>query len=875
LKDTIDKLLKEGKISPSTSPYGAPVLFVKKKGGDLRMCIDYRALNSQTIKNRYALPRIDELLDRVHGANYFSKIDLTSGYYQIAIDEKDRHKTAFRTRYGHYEFNVMPFGLTNAPATFQTLMNDIFRDILDECVIVYLDDILIFSKTKKEHEQHLRTVLQRLIDNNLYGKLSKSVFFTDQLEYLGHVITPNGISPNPDLIKAILQFPRPQSLKALQSFLGLANYYRRFVEGYSGIVAPLTSVMGKHSGTRPIEWTDEMMHAFEEVKVKLTTYPCLRIPDPEGEFEVTTDASDDAKAVGAVLTQNGHPVAFESKKLDVHQLNYSVHDKEMFAIIYALDKWRAFLLGKHFKIYTDHRSLVFFKTQSNLNQRQLRWQEKAADFDCEILYKPGKENHVADALSRVQINVVCPVPQKSKQTEVKCGYQMDPLGEIMKTIQGGGESNRFHIDKGLLYYRNDEYSDWRLCIPKGQIRETILHDNHEAPIAGHPGRLKTYSNIARTYYWPGMSKDIKKHVQECDACQRTKKSHFPPAGMLQPMPIPHRPWSSLGMDLLGPLPESNRGHNMILVVIDRLTKMAHFIPTTHRYTSRIIANLFLENVFRYHGLPDSIVSDRDPKFTSHFWSALKKELGIKMLMSTAEHPQTDGQSEATVKLIQKMLRPFTINGSDWEELLPSLEFAYNNTEHSSTGQTPFYLNYGQHPTGPTRADTSNVPTVEHFVDNLLRLHQAARDAIQDAQLVQERAANKHRSVAPRLKENDWVLLQRKKDDRQKLGVIADGPFKVKNVYKNAVRLAFPTNSKAHPVVNISRVQYYFGTPPAEIAAPPASPTEPRYAVDKVLAKEIRKGKPYYYIHWKNYPSDDDSWEPEENLSPDLVQKYNQ
>lgn len=350
LKENINKLLAEGKIRPSTSPYGAPVLFVKKKDGGLRMCIDYRALNSQTIKNRYALPCIDELLDRLHGAIYFSKIDLTNGYYQIAIDERDRHKTAFRTRYGHYEFNVMPFGLTNAPATFQTLMNNIFRDMLDECVLVYLDDILIYSKTKEEHEEHLRKVLQRLKDNHLYGRIRKCLFFVDTIEYLGHIISPDGIRANPELVQAVARFPQPHSLKALQSFLGLANYYRKFIKNYSKIVVPLTNIIGKTSSLRPLEWTTEMQDAFETVKQHLTNAPCLIIPDPNGDFEVTTDASDgDTKAISAVLTQNGHPVAFESKKLDKHQLNYSVHDKEMCAIIHALDRWRPFLLGKPFK----------------------------------------------------------------------------------------------------------------------------------------------------------------------------------------------------------------------------------------------------------------------------------------------------------------------------------------------------------------------------------------------------------------------------------------------------------------------------------------------------------------------------------------------
>ena len=436
LKRQLDQLLKDGKIRPSTSPYGAPVLFVKKKDGKLRMCIDYRALNSQTIQNRYALPRIDELFDRLHGAKVFSKLDLTSGYYQIAIKLKDRHKTAFRTRYGHYEFNVMPFGLTNAPATFQTLMNDIFRDLLDVCVIVYLDDILVYSKSKEEHEQHLQQVLQRLKDNQLYAKLSKCTFFTNSIEYLGHIVNNEGLRPNPQLVQALVDFPRPKTLKELQSFLGLANYYRKFIANFSHIALPLTDATrnNQQGNLRPIEWTESMQTAFDALKEALTSAPCLALPDPDGEFEVTTDASEDAKAVGAVLTQNSHPVAYESTKLNTHQLNYPVHDKEMCAIMHALGRWRPFLLGRHFKVYTDHRSLVHFKTQSNLNQRQLRWQEKAADYDMEILYKPGKENVVADALSRIQINLLCPLPTHSLRAQVIKRYRNSPLGKLIKEV---------------------------------------------------------------------------------------------------------------------------------------------------------------------------------------------------------------------------------------------------------------------------------------------------------------------------------------------------------------------------------------------------------------------------------------------------------
>ena len=869
LKRQLDQLLKDGKIRPSTSPYGAPVLFVKKKDGKLRMCIDYRALNSQTIQNRYALPRIDELFDRLHGAKVFSKLDLTSGYYQIAINPKDRYKTAFRTRYGHYEFNVMPFGLTNAPATFQTLMNDIFRDLLDVCVIVYLDDILVYSKNKEEHEQHLRQVLQRLKEHQLYAKLSKCTFFASSIEYLGHIADGDGLRPNPRLVQALMDFPQPKTLKELQSFLGLANYYRKFIGRFSNIALPLTDATRNNtrSNLRPIEWTQPMQAAFDELKKALTSAPCLALPDPDGEFEVTTDASEDAKAVGAVLTQNGHPVAFESKKLNSHQLNYSVHDKEMCAIMHALERWRPFLLGRHFKVYTDHRSLVHFKTQSNLNQRQLRWQEKAADYDMEILYKPGKENVVADALSRIRINLLCPLPTRSLRAQVIKGYKNSPLGKLIKEVEKREEpTKRYTIENGLLYYRTDEFGPWRLCLPDIPYRKTVIHDNHDLAIAGHPGYIKTYSRIARAYYWPNMGKDIRKHVQECDACQRTKPSNHPPIGRLHPLPIPGRPWESIGMDYLGPVPKSISGKDMILIAIDRLTKMARFIPTTSSVTSKETADLFLREVFRHHGLPSNIVSDRDPRFTAKFWKALQEALGVELLMSTAEHPQTDGQSEAAVKVIQKLLRPFVFQGQDWEELLPSLEFAYNDTTQSSTSQTPFYLNYGHHPTGVTRHEPVDNPHAEDQVQYLLRLQEAARDAINDAQQVQRRNADKRRMAAGLIKEGDWVLLRRKESEKRKFAPLADGPFQVTKVRTNAVTLRFPSNSRAHPTVNISRVQLYFGPRPKLVTAPPDDDAGHEYEVDRVMGYRKHNGKEEYYIHWKGYPAEDDTWEPKKNLS---------
>ena len=398
LKQQLADLLSKGFIRPSTSPFGAPVLFVHKKEGTLRLCVDYRALNKITIKNRYPLPRIDELMDRLVGASYFTKIDLYSGYHQIRIKPEDIHKTAFRTRYGHYEFLVLPFGLTNAPATFMTLMNDIFREYLDQFVVIYLDDILIYSKTKEGHIQHIKKVLDILRQHKLFAKISKCEFFKHQVEYLGHLISKNGIAVDKKKVEAIQTWPTPSNVSEIHSFLGLASYYRKFVPNFSTIATPLTQLLHKD---QKYCWMENEEKAFNELKSKLSSTPVLLLPDPTKPFSVTTDASD--YAIGAVLSQNhGHgdqPIAYESRKLSQAELNYPTHEKELLAIVHALKIWRTYLEGSKFTVITDHASLEFIRTQTNLSRRQARWLELLQSMTFDVKYRPGKTNIVADALS--------------------------------------------------------------------------------------------------------------------------------------------------------------------------------------------------------------------------------------------------------------------------------------------------------------------------------------------------------------------------------------------------------------------------------------------------------------------------------------------
>jgi hypothetical protein len=395
LQMQLKELLDLGLIRPSVSPWGAPVIFVKKKDGSLRLCIDYRDLNHATVKNRYPMLRIDDLFNQMKGAAVFSKIDLRSGYHQLRIKEGDIPKNAFQTQFEHYEFVVVPFGLTNVLAVFMSLMNGVFWKYLDFFVQVFLDDILIYSKNEREHEEHLRVVLSYLRENKLYGKLSKCSFFQKEIHYLGHIIFGEGISMDPEKVKAIMEWPVPKNSHEVRSFMGLVGYYRRFVEGFSKIEKPITTF--QHKGVK-YEWTEEYDSGFIELKRLLTSVPILRVPDMEKDFTVCMDTSK--QGLGAVLMQDGGVIAYVSRKLKKHEELYATHDLELAVVMLALKLWRHYLVGQNFELKMDHQSLKHLFTQRDLNARQRRWSEFMSEYNFGISYIKGKENVVADALSR-------------------------------------------------------------------------------------------------------------------------------------------------------------------------------------------------------------------------------------------------------------------------------------------------------------------------------------------------------------------------------------------------------------------------------------------------------------------------------------------
>ncbi|KAE8716293.1 Detected protein of unknown function [Hibiscus syriacus] len=509
LKNQLQELLEKGFIRPSVSPWGDLVSFVKKKDGSMHLCIDYRQLNKVTIKNKYPLPRIDDLFDQLKGASVFLKIDLHSGYHQLKNQEKDIPNTAFRMRYGYYEFIVMPFGVTNAPAAFMDLMNRIFQPYLDQFVVVFIDDILFYSKSIEEHSAQLQIVLQILRDKKLYAKFSKFEFWLNEVIFLGHVISADEIRMDPQKVKAIMDWEVPKNVSKVQSFLGLVGYYRRFVKNFSMIVLPLTKLMRKNV---PFVWTSECQESFEALKRILIETPVLVQPESGKHFFVYSDASHNG--LGCVLIQEGKAVAYASRQLKPHEKNYPTHDLEMAAVVFALKLWRHYLYGERCYLYTDHKSLKYLMTQKELNLRQKRWVEFLRDYDIIIDYYPGKANVVADALRGKMFAALRAMDARLSLTgdgglcaELKLKPSwLDRIGELqsqdeicLKRLEQvkNKESNDFEVKFNEKLY----YKERIVILDNEELKKDLLTEAHCSPLTMHPGGTKMYMDLKDRYWW--------------------------------------------------------------------------------------------------------------------------------------------------------------------------------------------------------------------------------------------------------------------------------------------------------------------------------------------------------------------------------------
>jgi hypothetical protein len=648
----IQQMISQGIIQPSSSSFSSPVLLVRKKDGTWRFCVDYRALNAITVKDRFPIPTIDELLDELYGTCWFSKLDLYSGYHQIRMNPTDAHKTAFRTHLGHYEFLVMPFGLCNAPSTFQNTMNDLFQEHLRQFVIVFFDDILVYSKTLEDHMKHLDAVFNCLLEHQFFLKHSKCTFAQSSISYLGHIVSSQGVGPDSEKVRAMVEWPVPKNLKQLRGFLGLTGFYRKFVCNYARIAAPLTNLLKRDA----FVWSEEAQIAFDALKDAMTQAPVLALPNFDFVFVIETDAS--GTGMGAVLCQEGHPICYYSRKFCPKMLTASTYVRELCAITSAVKKWRAYLLGRKFIIHTDQRSLRELMTQVIQTPEQQFYLAKLLGYSYEILYKPGAQNRVADALSRVHENpsqcMVITIPHWDFIQHLQKTFAEDSeLQDLLKKVETSPNSfPGFQIIQGTLYFRG------KLYIPANSpIKVLLLTEFHSSPIGGHSVVHKTYGCLKENVYWDNMKLDVVNFVKSCATCQQTKHPNHSPYGLLQPLSIPNGVWEEISLDFIVGFP-SFHGHTVVLVVVDRFSKAAHFGMLPTHYTASKVADLFAKMICRLHGMPKSIISGCDPIFVSKFWQQLFLLSGTTLRMSTAYHPQTDGQTEIVNKALQQYLRCF-------------------------------------------------------------------------------------------------------------------------------------------------------------------------------------------------------------------------
>ncbi|GBG61232.1 hypothetical protein CBR_g19764 [Chara braunii] len=664
LRRQLETLTSKGWIRPNTSEFGAPVLFVPKGSGEFRMCIDYRGLNKITRKSTKPLPRIDDLLDMVQGCTIFSKVDLKSGYHQIEMAEEDVHKTAFKTRYGTYEYLVMPFGLCNTPGTFQTEMHRIFRPYLDKFMVVYLDDILVFSKTTREHAEHLTLVLQSLRDSQYKINKENSSFGVPSVIYLGHVISGDGLAPEAAKIAAIQDWPQPQTVRDVRSFLGLASCYRKFVRNFSAVAAHLTNITKKDTA---FLWSLHCQMTFARLKQALTRAPVLKLPDPTLPFVLTTDASQ--YGIGAVLQQddgNGlRPVEFMSKKIKTHKLQDSTYEKELYALVSALKHWKHFLLGRHFKIFSDHSTLQWLKSQGELNDKLACYIQFIDLFDLELKHKKGCYNKVADALSRkpdsfALISSTHSFGEEVRQTITRLLPQDPTYGPIIRNLQADPNSEPgYAMSSDLLYtYSRGEE---RLCIPEDQqLRTLLMSECHDA--RGHFGFLKSYATLSQRFFWREMQSDMLRYVETCELCQRNKVQRKPPLGLLKPLSIPYGPAQSVSIDFTDLGKTTPRGMCQVMVCVDRFSKYAEFIPLPEVARVLAVRASFFERWVTHHGPPTSIVSDRDPRFCSDEWQSYCKDyLHSRLDMTSGHYPEANGLAEVMNQVLFQLLRPVTLS----------------------------------------------------------------------------------------------------------------------------------------------------------------------------------------------------------------------
>ena len=651
--------------------------------------------------------------------------------------------------------------------------------------------------------------------------------------------------------------------------MGLAGWCRIFVKEYAKIAGPLTELTRKEE---PFLWTERRQQSFDKLKEILSSFPVLKLPDFSQPFEVVVDAC--GQGIGGILKQEGHPVAYKSRQLRIHEKNYPTHDLELLAVVYALKRWRHYLLGRLFQLVTDHKSLKWIFTQPDLNMRQRRWVEFLQEFEFEIKFRPGKENAAADALSRRIISMAITILQSNLPEEIQQGIKEDEFfgpflirlqeGEVSKQLEG------YSVEDGQLLYLK------RLCVP-AKVKFKILKEAHEGPLASHPGYHKMYENLKKSFFWPKMKKDALEFAKQCLVCQKIKAERVKLPGLLRPLDIPEMKWECISMDFVTGLPSVSGGYDSIFVVVDKLTKVAHLIPVKKTFSASDVAKVFVKEVVRLHGFPRRIISDRDSKFTSKFWKALFDSVETELSMSTAFHPESDGQTERVNQVIEDMLRAYcNRQPSSWVKYLPLVEFAYNSSHHRSLGMSPFKALYGQECLTPLKLSDplNSVPAAKEMLEDMDLQLKIIRGNLKAASDRQKSYADLKRSVRE-FAAGEMVFLRVKpKRSSLRLGKYKKlafrycGPYQIiKRIGEQAYELALSPHLKIHNVFHVSLLKKYVSDPQHvleddhvnfvsqdEVIAEPDVILQSR---EKSLRNRTLRE---VLVQWKGYPADEASWE---------------
>jgi len=989
LREYLASAAQRGWIRRSTSPAGAPILFVPKKGGQLRLCVDYRGLNKVTRKDKAPLPLITEILDRLRDAKVYTKLDLKDAYHRLRIREGDEWKTAFRCRYGHFEYLVMPFGLVNAPATFQEYINDALGELIDTICIVYLDDILIYSSNIAEHEQHVRQVLERLRKAKLYANVNKCDFSVTKAGFLGFIVTNKGIEMEPERIQAIVDWPLPRSVTDVRSFLGFAGFYRRFIKGYSKITVPLTDLL-KGDGKDDFQLNSDAIAAFQELKQRFQEAPILVHFNPDAPLRLETDAS--GFAIGAILAQllldRWHPVAYMSRKLSPVELRYTTPDTELLAIQEAFRTWRHYLAySTHpVRVITDHLNHKYLASKPKLTSRQVTALDELCPFNFTIQYRPGlanpadslsrrpdhfneeaaaqakasqlplflakfaeneqRESHSASQNTQPTLQLLKPrsiageersdthaarcevafckrrSPQPAelgpatkqlvrwsttarllavRRVSAKSSPITDGLGSggpagvptILEALLEAQQRDAFvahqlellasdseaatqrrgpwEVDtSGLLLYKG------RIYVPGG-LRKELLLLVHDDLAAGHHGVSKTLHRLATQYYWQGMKKQVKDHVGTCLNCQVSKPRLHRPYGELAALPVPDRPFQEISMDFITGLPPisvyGNKVYDSILVIVDRFSKYAIYEPVSKQITSDGLATIFLDRIFKDYGMPEGIVTDRGTTFTSSFWRTFCHLLATKRRLSTAFHPQTDGQTERLNQILEHYIRAFgSIEQTDWLDRLPIAQFTYNTSYHTAHGYSPAEALRGFTPRGPSHAIKPLDIINEQAESRALELqthHQSIKQLLSSVQAKYAKYYNRKR-IPAKFQEGDYVLLSTKNINLQrpsrKLAAKYLGPYRVIRSIGDrhmAYQLQMPKGTRIHNVFHISNLEPFRGEIKEALAASQLRDSTlepaPEYEVERIVAHKYNGKRRRYLVKWAGYDTSENSW----------------